>query len=167
MFTYCLFCETSKCTYIAAIAETLFSCKAIRPRQVQHIVSKGNQVKDIIRDFLPGYVFLYFDEDPFPAIQHVWNIPGVLQMLGDRDSKYALSGSDKEFAEMLYERKGVFGKTRVYEDNGILYLYPSDFRTAKAKILKVSRKKERMKIQLQIADQKPTTWVEYEITESR
>ena len=167
MFVYCLFCETAKCTYIAAITEALFSCKAIRPKQIQHIVSKENQVKDITRDFLPGYVFLFFKEDPFPDILQARYIPGVFRIIGDSGEKYALSGPDAAFAEMLLERNGVFGKTWVYEENGMLHLYPSDFRNARAKILKVSRKKHRMKIQLRIADQKPTTWVEYEIIESR
>ena len=45
MFTYCLFCETGKCRFVAhEVMSTLENCLAISPRQIQHTWQNGKMV---------------------------------------------------------------------------------------------------------------------------
>ncbi len=164
MYTYCLFCETASCIYITKIAEAILPCKAIQPKQVQHRLKKG-KVDDVIRDFMPGYVFLYFEEDPFPGIMQLPLIPGVHRFLGDSNNKYVLTGIDEQFAMMLREKNGLIGKMTVYEAGERLHLDKSDLDIFDVSILKVDRRKCRMKIQITFADNPVTTWVEFAIRE--
>ncbi len=163
MYTYCLFCETASCVYLAKIAEAILPCKAIQPKQVQHRLKKG-KVNDVIRDFMPGYIFLYFDENPFPEIMRLLIIPGVHRFLGDSNNKYVLTGIDEQFALMILEKEGVIGKMQVFEEGQMLHLAKSDIDIFDITILKVDRRKCRMKIRFNFVDNQVTTWVEFEIT---
>ncbi len=162
MFTYCLFCETTSCIYLTRIAEAILPCRAIQPKQVQHRLKKG-VVDDIIRDFMPGYIFLYFEEDPFPGIMRMQSIPGAHHFMGAGENKYVLTGRDEQFALMLLEKNGMIGKMQVYEEGQILRLTKSDLDIFDIEILKVDRRKCRMKIQFNFADNPVTTWIEYDI----
>ncbi len=162
MYTYCIFCETASCVFLAKIAEAILPCRAIQPKQVQHRLKKG-KVNDVVRDLMPGYIFLYFKEDPFPDVMRMQTIPGVHRFLGDGDSSYVLTGADERFAMMIHEKNGLMGKMEVYEEGNILRLYKSDFDVYDIQILKVDRRKCRMKIQFEFADSFVTTWVEFVI----
>ena len=63
MYTYCLFCETGKCGYVARAVMQRIPCRTLSPKQVQHTWSKGKMV-DIVHDLLPGYVFVYAEGQP-------------------------------------------------------------------------------------------------------
>ncbi len=162
MFTYCLFCETASCIYLTKIAEAILPCRAIQPKQVQHRLKKG-KVDDIIRDFMPGYIFLYFEQNPFPGIMRMQIIPGAHHFMGDSENKYVLTGRDEQFALMLLEKNGMIGKMQVYEEGQRLHLTKSDLDIFDIEILKVDRRKGRMKIQFSFADNPVATWVEYEV----
>ena len=75
MYIYCLFCATEKCDNIAKTAMELFDCRALSPKQVQHTWSKGKMI-DRENDLLPGYVFLYF-QDQVENIAVFLYIPAV------------------------------------------------------------------------------------------
>ncbi len=161
MVTYCLFCETAKCGYVAKFAEQRFACRAIAPKQVQHTWSKGHPV-DIVHDLLPGYVFLYADDGPL-NIPTVRAIPGVLRCLYTEGCGYELQGSDEQFALMLLQKGGVIGKTKVYQEGQMIRIARGAFVGVEAKILKVNRRNMRMQIEIPFASQKVKTWVEYEV----
>ena len=165
MFTYCLFCETASCATVAKIAEIILPCRAIRPRQIQHRLRKS-QADDIMRDLLPGYIFLYFEEDPYPAVTRMRGIPGVLRMMGDAKGRYVLTGKDEEFAMSILRCGGVIGKLSVYEEGNMLHLDKSDLDILDVAIRKVDRRKHRMQIQLNFANTPTTTWVEYVVRKS-
>ena len=160
MYVYCLFCETSRCARVAQIAELIQPCRAISPITVQHILKKG-KVLDIERSFLPGYVFVYYDEQPGPQLFKLRRIPGVYDLIGDRDNDYCLAGRDESFALRILQTNGVIGGMAVYEENQVLHLVSSDLDELDVMILKVDRRKHRMKIQLTFANNQVSTWVEY------
>ena len=62
MYTYCLFCETGKCGYVARAVMQRIPCRTLSPKQVQHTWAKGKMV-DIEHDLLPGYVFVYTENE--------------------------------------------------------------------------------------------------------
>ena len=116
MYTYCLFCETGKCDYVARASMQAFECRAISPKQIQHTWSKGAMI-DREHDLLPGYVFLYFEEAVrFP--QELKKVDRIIRCLRTTDLTYELQGGDAEFAGMLLQKNGVLGKTQEREAEG-------------------------------------------------
>ena len=162
MYTYCLFCETAKCSIIAMEAKAFYQCTAISPKQIQHTWQKGAMV-DRIRDFLPGYLFLY-SEEPLNLYRCRY-LPGVLRCLRTYDNSYELGGSDDAFAKMLLEKEGIIGKTEVYQEGDRIHLTEGAFSGLKAKILKVDHRAGRMQIEIPFARRLVKTWVEYEIVD--
>ena len=161
MKTYCLFCETQKCKCVAAKAEQILGCRAISPRQIQHTWSKGKMV-DIEHDLLPGYVFLYAENER-PDMRTLQSIPGVIKCLHTSDGKYELAGHDEQFALMLLHRNGTIGRTQVYQEGQIIRICEGAFEGLETKILKVNHQKGRMLIEIPFAQMSVKTWVEYEI----
>ena len=161
MYCYCLFCETGKCDYVARAAMQAFPCRAISPKQIQHTWVKGTP-EDRVHDLLPGYVFLYF-EDPVTFPWQLRKVDRIIRCLRDTNLDYELHGSDQEFAEMLYKKDGVIGRTEVTETDGRFTIADETFRNLHAEILKVDRRNKRMKIEILFANNKVQTWVEYEI----
>ena len=161
MKAFCLFCETAKCESVARLAAREPGRRAIYPKQIQHTWSKGKMV-DIERDLLPGYVFLYL-EDGELDIGQIKSMQGVIRCLGAADGKYALTGSDEQFAMMLLHCGGVIGKTKVYEEGSMIRICKGAFEGFETKILKVNHQKCRMQIEIPFAHISLKTWVEYEI----
>ena len=161
MLTYCLFCETAKCGYVANQAARALGCTAISPKRVQHTWSKGKMV-DIEHDLLPGYVFLYADNEPLD-IGRVQSIQGVFRCLCTSDRHYELYGSDEQFALMLLHHHGRIGKTKVYEEGQRIRICEGSFEGLETKILKVDRRKKRMQIEIPFAHIPVKTWVEYDM----
>ena len=163
VYTYCLFCETAKCGYVAKTAAQVLNCTAIYPKQVQHTRSGGKMV-DIVHDLLPGYVFLYLEDDSLD-IRAVRSIQGVIRCLSTEDREYALRGSDEQFALMLLHHGGVIGKTKVYEEGQMIRVCRGAYEGLETRILKVDRRKKRMQIEIPFAGMPVRTWVEYEIVD--
>ena len=163
MRTYCLFCETSKCGCVAKTAARKLSCRDILHKQVQHTWSKGKMV-DIEHDLLPGYVFLYLEEEPLNVLA-VKEIDGVIRCLCDGEKRYELSGSDKQFAMMLLKKDGIIGKTKVYREGQMIRICEGAYQGLETKILKVNHQKSRMQIEIPFANLPVRTWVEFEIVQ--
>lgn len=164
MYTYCLFCETGKCDHVARAIMQKVSCRAIAPKQVQHTWSKGKTV-DIVHDLLPGYVFVYTEDEPLD-IALLRSVQGIIRCLSSQDKQYELTGGDEQFALMLLQKDGVIGKTKVYEEGQMIRICQGVFEGVETKILKVNRRNMRMQIEIPFAGRPVRTWVEYEIVES-
>lgn len=164
MFTYCLFCETLKCEYVANTIMHRLSCRAISPKTIQHTWSEGKMV-DIEHDLLPGYVFLYFENAPLD-IASLRSIQGIIRCLSSTDKQFELSGSDEAFALMLLQKDGVIGKTPVYQEGQMIRICEGAYEGVETKILKVNRRNMRMQIEIPFAGRQVRTWVEYEIVKS-
>lgn len=165
MVVYCLFCETEKCENIRKAMEDVFECRALYPKQMQHTWSRGQMV-NIERALLPGYVFLYFDEE-YPEVTHFRRIYGVIRCLRDTSRQYPLCGNSKAFAEMLLQQDGQIGKTPVYEEGQRIRICEGAFAGLESTILKVDRRASRMQVEIPFAGRNVKTWLEYEIVESR
>ncbi len=161
MYTYCLFCETGKCPSVASAVKQKASCRVILPKQVQHTWSKGKMV-DIVHDLLPGYVFVYLEDQPLD-IASIRSIPGIIRCLSSMEREYELTGSDEQFALMLLQRDGVIGKTQVYQEGQMIRICQGAFAGLETRILRVNRRNMRMQIEIPFADRLVRTWVEYEI----
>ncbi|MBR1586138.1 MAG: hypothetical protein IJ662_11400 [Clostridia bacterium] len=163
MFTYCLFCESQKCAAIAAQAELVYPCRAIKPQLVQLKWVKKQPINET-HDLLPGYVFLYAEEE-IPDIGVFRAISGVIRCLSDMEHHYVLQGDDEQFALMLLEKNGVLGKVPVYEEGKMIRIKEGAFAGVQAKILRVDRRGKRLQIELPFTYMLVKTWLEFEIVE--
>ncbi len=164
MYTYCLFCETGKCGYVAKTLAKRLSCRAIYPKQIQHTWSKGKMV-DIEHDLLPGYVFLYLEDTPL-NVASLYQVQGIIRCLSSTDKQFELTGSDESFALMLLHKDGVIGKTQVYQEGQMIRICEGVFEGVETKILKVNRRNMRMLIEIPFAGRAVHTWVEYELVKA-
>ncbi|MBQ9265038.1 MAG: hypothetical protein IJ189_12640 [Clostridia bacterium] len=163
MFCYCLFCETGKCGVVAREIEMMFPCQAIRPKQIQHTKIQGKPT-DIEHDLLPGYVFLYAEDEPL-NIAKIRKTDGVIRCLSDSEHHYELQGGDEQFALILKRKNGVIGKTPVYQEGQMIRIRHGVFEGMETKILKVNRRNMRMQIEIPFASTRIKTWVEYEMVD--
>lgn len=162
MYTYCLFCETGKCDFVARAVEQVYSCEAYSPKQIQHTWDK-TQFVDREHDLLPGYVFVYSEEPVLLPQDFRRRLDRIIRCLRDTSLEYRLHGPDEQFAMMLYRKHGILGKTEVTETDGRFTITDETFRDTRTEILKVDRRNKRMRIQMLIGGNKVQTWVEYEI----
>lgn len=160
MYTYCLYCECGKSSYVGGALHAILGCQTIIPKQVQHTWSRGRMINRI-HDLMPGYLFLYH-KDPI-NISVCQQTQGVVHCLRTTDGQYELQDTDKGFALVMLERKGILGKTQVVEKDGRLELTPKSFRGAKVQILRVDHRNSRMQLEIHFLRQTIKTWVEYEI----
>ncbi len=165
MNMYCLFCETGKCEYIRRAVIDTQACRVISPKQMQHTWSGGRMV-DRERDLLPGYLFLYFEEEEKLNRIRLRQIPGIIRCLRDTSQQYELTGVDAQFALMLLKHGGTIGKTPVYREGQRIRISEGAFAGLQTKILKVDHRASRMQVEIPFAHQQVRTWLEYEIVES-
>ncbi len=164
MFIYCLFCEPGKSRFVMKAAEVTLGCRTISPKQMQHTWSKGRMV-DIERDMLPGYVFLYFEEEK-PETSYLKSLQGVVRCLRDAGGNYELAGNDELFALMLLDKDGIIGKTPVFRTGQRIAICEGAFAGLKTQILKVDNRASRMLVEIPFANRPVKTWLEFEIVES-
>ena len=177
MEIYCLFCEPGKGEYVRLAAEILYDCRAIYPKQVQHRrktaeKSKKNggkeEPRDVLRNLMPGYVFLYFEGQP-PDVSYMNGMMGVVRCLSHvagATREYELTGTDREFALMLLSKDGVLGKTKVYEVGDRIQICDGAFSGVSTTILKVDRRNGCMQVEIPFANQLVKTWLQYEIVKA-
>ena len=162
MYTYCLFCETGKGSFVAHAVKQVYSCYAYSPLQIQHTWDKG-QFVDRERLLLPGYVFVCSEEEIFQPQDIRRRLDRIIRCLRDTDRDYRLHGADEQFALMIHRKNGIIGKTEVTETDGRFTVTDPSFEGIPVEIQKVERRNQRMKIEMLIAGNKVQTWVEYEI----
>ena len=165
MYCYCLYCKTEKCKYVARAMEIVFGCRAVLPTQIQHIRRKGEML-DVERSLFPGYLFLYSEQARLDILK-LRAVDGVIRCLNGSPEDYSLRGNDELFAQVLFQRGGVLGKTKVYRVGQRIYLNDEVFGGVEATIVKVDVRKGRMKVEFPFANTRLATWVEYEVTENR
>ena len=164
MYAYCLFCETGKGDFVARAVKQVYKCEAISPKQIQHTWDKCQYINREHK-LLPGYVFVYSEEQIFQPQEIRGKLDRIIRCMRDTSMDYQLHGGDEQFAMMLLRKNGVIGKTEVTEKDGRLTIADETFQGVPVEILKVDRRNKRMKIEMQIAGNRVQTWVEYEITE--
>ncbi|MCR4621592.1 MAG: hypothetical protein K5663_05860 [Clostridiales bacterium] len=155
---YCVFCRSQFSDDVAKMACQLYGGTAFCPKQIQHTFKDGKMI-DLVHKLLPGYVFIFTDDEIDTTIRR--SVPNVLKLLGDEKNGFRLAGNDLAFAMMLLKNNGVLGKTAVNEADGILSLASNSDLGTDARILKVERRKHRMKVEFRFDKQTISTWVEY------
>ena len=162
MYSYCLFCVTSRCDAIADAIRRKLGYVAFSPRIVQRKWIKGECFEEK-RPYLPGYVFV-FSEQPITDFREIRTMEGVGRYLGDREDGYRLKGDDRSFAEMLYNNGGVLGIMKVYrEGERVRLLRGNMLGSFEGEIIKLDRRRGRALLQYSFDGGSYKVWVGYEL----
>lgn len=138
MYMYCLFCNTNNRSHIAETIQQLMGIKAVSPKILRRKWIHG-EIVDIIKDYLPGYCFLYADR-PINDFAMLLQLKDVYRILGNRDDDYQLRGSDRAFAKMLWSCGGMIGVLKTCKVGEKVVLAENRFGENLGKIIKVDRR---------------------------
>ena len=161
MFAYCLFCQTQKCRDIAHILEKRGVMRAFAPQIIKRQRVKGKNT-DALYDLLPGYVFLYSDVE-LPDYRMFRGINGVIRRIGPEDKRYALEGSDLDFAMNLYRKNGVVGQVTILKVGDAVRLDDPLFNGCQGQITQIDYRKQRARVTYRFAGMNCFTWVACEL----
>ena len=143
----CLFCRTGAETTIAGyINQTSTNVEAVAPTRTRRKTVAGKPVEDQ-EQLLPGYIFFRTESDePLPPLTHITN---VLKLLEYDNLSWELTGSDREFAEFLFDNDPLqpphvsFIDDKLHFEDGFLYGHDDA-------VLRVNRRKKTAEIRLVI-----------------
>ena len=161
MHAYCIFCQTQKTEQIADAIEKILHIRCINAKIIQRYWRKGRQELRV-HDYLPGYLFLY-SEEPLEAYQDIARLQGVIRRLGSEDADYELTGSDYEFARMLYELDGTIGILKTVQVGDKVDLVRGLYQGFSGRIIRVDRRKGRCQIEFEFDGTVQNVWVGYEM----
>lgn len=161
MHIYCLFCQTQKTSHIADIIERTQNVHCISPKITQRCWVKGKE-EHRIHEYLPGYLFLY-SEEPIEFYREIMRIDGVFRRLGSSDDGYELSGSDRVFAEILYDMEGCLGILKAVEEGDRVQIASELYHGFTGEITRLDRRKGRAQIEYDFDGQIQKVWVGLDI----
>ena len=164
MHIYCLFYNPIKRSRLTALVKRVCGCGIIVPRIVQRKWVRGQAFEEL-HDFLPGYMFLY-SEAPIDDPERLAGFDGVYRLLGTKQGGWQLRGSDRAFAELLYENDGVIGIMKVWRDDGWLKPVAGLYGGFGSDIVKVDRR-QRALVRFFFDDRALAVWVGYDVVDER
>ena len=121
----CLFCRTGAEAAISGyINQTITDVEAVAPTRTRRKTVAGKPVEDQVQ-LLPGYILFRTESDePLPPLTHITN---VLKLLEYDNLSWELTGSDREFAEFLFDNDPLqpphvsFIDDKLHFEDGFLY----------------------------------------------
>lgn len=143
----CLFCRTGMETNISnTINQTVYGVEAIAPTRTRRKTVAGKVLEDQVQ-LLPGYIFFRTEANKrFPQLTHITH---VLKLLEYDNLRWELIGSDREFAEFLFDNAlfqlphVTFIDGRLHFEDGFLYGHDDA-------VIRVNRRKKTAEIRLEI-----------------
>lgn len=156
IYAYCYFCETQKCSTIAALISRTLNETCFSPEIIQRKWTKG-VCEEVRHPWLPGYIFHYTEEPQ----DHPVHMPGIIRRLGDGE----LKNEDLAFANMLYERKGVMGTIHLAEKGQYCTVSDPLWQKMEGKVIKIDRGRKRCCVEFTFDQVKRTVWLGYEMIE--
>ena len=151
---YCLFCETRRCGEIAENIERQYGLRCISPQVIQRKWVKGVPQEER-HDWLPGYVFVYAQED----IRPWFRVSGIIRCLGNEK----LSGNDLEFAQMLWDKNGIIGCIKLKEVGDKCKIADPAWENIEGTVVKLDRGRKRCCVAFEFDGVERTVWVGYDL----
>jgi transcriptional antiterminator NusG len=105
-----------------------------------------------VQPVLPGYVFLYLDDDdPFPSFQ-ARQCEGYFRVLKYPDGHIELKGTDLQYAEWIRSNKGTLQPSRISLDLGNrITVISGPMKDMQGKVVKLDRHKKRVIVAFEFA----------------
>ena len=87
LYVYCLFCVTQRCKVIAQLMEVRGANRAFSPQIIRKQRKQGQNIERCF-DLLPGYVFIY-SEEQLTDFKRFSGIDGIVRRVGRQEDGYA------------------------------------------------------------------------------
>lgn len=156
----CLFCQTgAEATIASYINQTITDVEAVAPTRTRRKTVAGKAIEDQVQ-LLPGYIFFRTETDE--QVPQLTRITNVLKLLEYDNFSWELTGSDREFAEFLFDNDLLqpphvtFIDGKLHFEDGFLYGHDDA-------VLRVNRRKKTTEIRLEI--DRLAFWIGYCETE--
>lgn len=113
---------------------------------------KNGTWKSKEQPLLPGYVFLYLDDDdPFPSIQ-VRQCDGFYKVLKYTDGSADLRGPDREYAQWIRTNGGVLKPSKISLDEGnVITVISGPLKDMQGRVVKLDKHKKRVVVAFEFA----------------
>lgn len=157
---YCLFCRTGAEDRLKDEIEKRFGfIHALSAVQEKHkIIDKRYEIDR--RNFLPGYLFLYSEEEL--DFEMLLRIEDIYKILGDKTNAHELQGSDKAFAQWLWENEGLIGISRIRIREDKLQILSGPMQHFSRKILKLDKHTKNARIRMDFLGKASDIWLAFE-----
>ncbi|MFP4375914.1 MAG: antiterminator LoaP [Spirochaetales bacterium] len=120
------------------------------PRRKLSIRKKG-QRKEVSAPIFPGYIFLQDGEIGETLFQAIKRVPGFYRFLESNQRIIPLSGDDLELISHFIKFGEVIGKSTVkFDENSRIYVLSGPLEGLEGKIVKIDKRKQRAKVQLDL-----------------
>lgn len=141
----CLFCRTgAEATIAGYINQTITDVEAVAPTRTRRKTIAGKPVEDQVK-LLPGYIFFRTESDePLPLLTRITN---VLKLLEYDNISWELTGSDRGFAEFLFDND-LLQPLHVTFIDGILHFEDGFLYGHDDAVLRVNRRKKTVEVSL-------------------
>jgi len=162
VFYGCVFCRTTREKSVAlALEELSLGIKATAVSQLKHKSELGRKFTEL-SVLLPGYVFFQSEVDfPTDAI----HVPNVIRLLKNIEGTWHLRGSDRSFAEFVFEHNGILGLSKVRNLGEKVTITDGPLKSMEGKIIKIDRRNRNGLVELQFDDRIWRVWLAFEYVE--
>lgn len=142
---------------IAELIYKSFGYTCYAPHIIQRKWVKGVS-SEVIHDWLPGYIFVYTPE----KINLRFAIDGIIRCLGNEE----LHGQDLEFAEVIYQKKGIIGCVPLVQEGERCIVADPSWQGMHGTVIRMDRGRKRCCIEFEFDGTARTIWVGYELVNS-
>ena len=151
--SYCMLCRTGAEKSVANnITKRYPGWIAIAPVKIQQVKRQGQWVNDEVI-LLPGYIFLYSDDDlPINLRSHVNHLYRALEY---GKGLRRLTGTDAEYAAWIYRHQGAIGSSKVIAEEGqAIQVIDGPLLDCQGTIIKLDKHKRRAMVEFSFDGQK-------------
>jgi transcriptional antiterminator NusG len=150
MKAYCLYCKTgSEAKLVYLLKKDMrdylqMDADVIYPTRIMQQRKRG-QWSRVEQPLLPGYVFIYLDDEiPFPLFI-IRQERDAYKILRNDDGSMELKGSDAQYAHWVYQHDGTFEpSTVVYKQGQLVKVLDGPLKDMEGRIAKLDRHHKRI-----------------------
>ena len=159
MKSYCVYCKSGSEKKLVLLITK--SVKELLEQRIEVLFpvrvmnqKKGGKWQKVSQPLIPGYIFLYLDDEtPFPLFL-IKNERNAYKILRNSDFTLALRGSDEQYAQWVYNHQGKIKPSRVlFKEGKIIKVVDGPLSDLQGKIVKVDRHHKRVHVQFNFGGQ--------------
>ena len=162
-YARCLFCNTGK---EEAVVESIHKKgwgRAIFPQRARTRWTRG-QCEERLEPLLPGYVFVYSDQEEIPYGQWL-GLRHVIRVLHYPEGGETLRGGDLEFARWLWKLQGKVGAMKAIQVGDRIEIADGVFRSLNGVVTRMDRRRKTIRVRLNTEGFIRQIWLSYQVVE--
>ncbi|MDR2505468.1 MAG: KOW motif-containing protein [Oscillospiraceae bacterium] len=158
-FVYAVLVRATKQHIFTREVPHFFPCKALNPTVTRRKWGHDRS-KEFVYNLLPGYVFLFSQEEMQPHL--LQDIDGILRVLRYSDGSYALTERDEQLARWLAKYNGKIGMSKAAKVGNKIKVIEGPLRDQLGLVTEVDRRKQRAKISFVFNGASFSSWLDFD-----